>query len=184
MRKTFGKVMFQAAIVAMTALTGASEAASQAAPAQAAAQETAAKPAPLPAVALAARNGAAASTATSLPATGHWLLIHVQRGSMPCEALLARIQGDAWASVPPRLAIIVAGATPAEVEKLAARYPALESAAWFADQPGALAAALHIEEAPVVLALSDRGIRWTLAGVLTGSKRMESALTGWVQAPQ
>jgi hypothetical protein len=187
--------IISAAIVAATTLTGVS--ASAAAPPQAsaaqagAAQEAvsqagAAKPTPLPDVALIARNGTTVSTATAtnLPAQGHWLLIHVQRGSMPCEALLGRIQGDAWTTVPPRLAIIVANATAADVDKLAAQYPALEGAAWFADQPGALAAALQIQEAPVVLALNDRGIKWTLAGVLSGSKRLQGALTGWVQTPQ
>jgi hypothetical protein len=42
---------------------------------------------------------------------------------------------------------------------------------------------LQIQESPLVLAIHDRGIQWTLAGVLSGSKRMQDVLTAWVKTP-
>lgn len=142
-----------------------------------------AQPAPIPDVPLIARDGSAATTAKALPAHGHWLLLHVQKGSAASESLLGRIQGDAWSTVPPRLAIVVSGAAAAEVDQLAARFPALASAAWYADEPGALAGALQIQESPLILAVHNRGIQWTLSGVLSGSKRMQTVLTSWVVPP-
>lgn len=143
----------------------------------------AAQPAPLPDVPLIARDGTPTTTAKALPAQGRWLLLHIQRGSAASESLLGRIQGDAWSAVPPRLAIVVSGATAPDVDQLATRFPALAAATWYADQSGALAAALQIQESPLILAVNNRGIQWTLSGVLSGSQRMQTVLTTWVTTP-
>lgn len=168
----------QTAAAAMPAATQAAGAG--ATEAQPAAQAPVAQPTPLPDVPLVTRDGAAASTLQALPADGRWLLLHVKRGSAPCEALLGRMQGETWTALAPRVAIIVSGASADEVVGMAKAYPALEGAGWYADQPGALAAALELREMPMILAMRQRGIKWTLAGVLSGSKRLQDVLTGWV----
>ena len=100
----------------------------------------------------------------------------------PCEALLLRIQTDARA-IAPRLVIVVSGSAPADAIKMMAGFAGLEPAAWFADQPGALSATLHIAEMPQVLAMNDRSIQWTLEGVLSGTQQLRDVLTGWVTVP-
>lgn len=171
------RTLAAALIVAAATLTAAPHARAGAA----SGQSPAAQPTPIPDVPIATRGGAAVNTATALPAQGRWLLVHVQRGCGPCDALLGRIQGEAFATIAPRLVIVVAGANAADVEKMAATYPALDRATWYADETGALAAALQIQEAPVVVAVADRGIQWTLAGVLSGSKRLQDVLTAWAR---
>jgi hypothetical protein len=141
------------------------------------------QPAPLPDVPLAGRNGAAVPGAAAFPSTGRWLLVIVRPNCAPCDALLARIQGDAWSPAIPRLVIVTSGANAAEAHRLATANPALDAAAWYADEAGGLAAALQIQESPMVLAIHDRGIQWTLSGVLSGSKRMQDVLTAWVKNP-
>jgi hypothetical protein len=96
--------------------------------------------------------------------------------------LLARIQTEARA-ITPRLVIVVSGSTPSDVGRLMATYAGLEPAAWFADQPRGLSAALRIEETPLVLAMNDRSIQWTLAGALSATQRLRDVLTGWVTVP-
>jgi hypothetical protein len=109
-------------------------------------------------------------------------LIHVQPNCAPCDALLSRIQNDAPSMVP-RLVIIVSKASGADVARVSAACATLETAAWFGDESGAIGSALQIQESPVVLAMNDRAIQWTLAGVLSGSQRLRDVLTGWVSVP-
>lgn len=142
---------------------------------------------PLPDVAIVARDGTATTTGAALPAAGKWLLIHVKRGSVPSETLLGRLQGPGWEQLPPHLTIIVSGSTPEEVAQMTSQFPSLAAATWYADQPGALAKALAIQEIPTVLGMNQRGIQWTLAGVIAQSQRMQQVLTGWAgieQTPQ
>lgn len=141
------------------------------------------QPAPLPDVPLVARTGAAVPGGAAFPLTGRWVLVVVRPNCAPCDALLARIQGDAWSAVIPRLVIVTSGANAAEANRLAMANPALDTSAWYADETGRLAAALQIQESPMVLAIHDRGIQWTLGGVLSGSKRMQDVLTAWVKTP-
>jgi hypothetical protein len=140
------------------------------------------QPTTLPDVPLMMINGAASSTGKALPSQGRWLLLHVQPNCAPCDALLNRIQNDVPA-VGPRLVIIVSRASAADVEKMSAGFGMLGGAAWYSDEQAGLGTALSIQEAPLVLAMNDRAIQWTLAGVLSGSQRLRDVLTGWVSAP-
>ncbi len=142
-----------------------------------------AQPATIPDVPLTARDGTPTTTAKTLPAQGRWLLLHVQPGSAASASLLGRMQGDAWSSVLPHLIIIVSGATAAELDQFATRFPALTAASWYGDETNALATALQIQESPLVLAMNHRGIQWTLSGVLSGSKKMQTVLTSCVATP-
>jgi hypothetical protein len=116
-----------------------------------------------------------------LPAQGRWFLVLIRADCARCETLLSRIQTEAPA-IAPRLVIVVSRAAPADVAKMMSGFVALEPAAWFADQPGALSAALQSEESPLVLAMNDRSIRWTLADVVSGTG-LRDVLTGWVTVP-
>ena len=165
--------------IAAIAMTGALTLLS--APAPARAQE--AQPTPVPEVPLVGRDGTPVAGAAAFPLNGRWLLVIVRPGCAPCEALLTRIQGDAWTAVIPRMVIVSSGAPAAEAARLATLNPALEPAVWYADESARLATALQLQESPVVLAIHDRGIQWTLAGVLSGSKRMQDVLTAWVKNP-
>ena len=136
----------------------------------------------LPDVPLLAVGSAADVPARPLPAQGRWFLAQVQGNCAPCDALLLRIQTDAPA-IAPRLVIVVSGSAPADVNRMMTAFAGLGPAAWFADQPGALSAALHIGEMPIVLAMNDRSIQWTLAGGLSHTQRLRDVLTGWVTVP-
>ena len=136
----------------------------------------------LPDIPIMGVNGTASSTSKALPSQGRWLLIHVQPNCAPCDALLARIEADA-PSVVPRLVIVVAKANAAELARVSSAFELLGAAAWYSDESGAMSASLQIQEAPVVLAMNDRSIQWTLAGVLSGSQRLRDVLTGWVSIP-
>jgi hypothetical protein len=148
----------------------------------AAAQVAQPQPMTLPDIALMNAAGVASSAAKSLPSQGRWLLIQVRPNCAPCEALLGRVQTDAPAVIP-RLVIVVAKGTAAEMTRLSTTFTALTGAAWYSDADDAMSAALQINEAPVVLAMNDRAIQWTLAGVLSGSQRLRDVLTGWVAFP-
>ena len=136
----------------------------------------------LPDIPLVAVTSTAEAPVRSLPSQGRWVLVHMQANCAPCDALLARIETEARA-IAPRLVIVVSGSTPADVGELIAAYAGLEPAAWFADPPGGLSAALRIEETPLVLAMNDRSIQWTLAGVLAGTPQLRDVLTAWVTVP-
>lgn len=138
------------------------------------------EPRVLPDVALTPVGGTAGARA--LPTQGRWLLLHMQLGCAPCKVLLTRIQTDAPA-IAPRLAIVVSGASSDDVGKMMAEFQLLESATWYADEIGGMAASMRIDASPVVLAMNDRAVQWTLAGVLSGSTRLRDVLTGWVMAP-
>ena len=136
----------------------------------------------LPDVPLVAVTSGAGVPPRPLPAQGRWVLVLIQANCAPCEALLSRIQADARA-IAPRLVVVVSGSAPADVGKIMTTFAGLEPAAWFADQPSVLSAALHIEGTPLVLAMNDRSIQWTLAGVVWETQRLRDVLTGWVTVP-
>src|SRR5215470_2864357 len=123
------------------------------APAQAQPPASEPQPTPVPDVPLMGRDGTPVPGATAFPLTGRWLLVVIRPSCAPCEALLTRIQGDAWTAAIPRMVIVTSGANAAETTRLASLNPALESAVWYADEPAALAAALQLQESPVVLAV-------------------------------
>lgn len=141
------------AVIAVSALTILTAMAAEAQVAQP-------QPVMLPDVPLVSATGAPNST-KALPSQGRWLLIHIQPNCALCEALLARIQNDA-PSVVPRLVIVVSKASGADVARVSAAFASLETAGWFADESGAIGSALQIQESPVVLAMHDRAIQWTL----------------------
>jgi len=172
------KLMRLGAIIAALALVAEETRSTSVAQAQAAQSQAMV----LPDVPLVAVTSAAGVPPRPLPAQGRWFLVHVQANCAPCEALLLRIQTDARA-IAPRLVIVVSGSAPADAIKMMTGFAGLEPAAWFADQPGALSATLHIAAMPLVLAMNDRSIQWTLEGVLSGTQQLRDVLTGWVTVP-
>ena len=136
----------------------------------------------LPEVPLVAVTNRAGEPPRQLPTQGRWFLVYLEAHCSPCDALLSRIQNEARA-IAPRLVIVISGSAPADAARMMSTFAALDTAAWFADQPAALSAALHIEETPLVLAMNDRSIQWTVGGSLSGTKGLRDVLTGWVVVP-
>jgi hypothetical protein len=170
------KLMRMGALVVAIAAIGDETFSASATQAQAQSQATM-----LPDVSLVAVTNRAGVSPGSLPAQGRWFLILMRAHCAPCDTLLARIQAETPA-IAPRLVIVVSGSGPADVAKMMAGFAALEPSAWFADHPGALSSALQLDETPLVLAMNDRTIQWTLSGG-PGTKQLRDVLTGWVIVP-
>ena len=134
----------------------------------------------LPLIALVTPAGQA-STSASLVRPGHWALIYVPTECGGCGSLLRLIVKEEHPQLPPRIAIIVAGATADAVRAAVAQFPDLAQAAWFADPTGASAIALQLGTAPAVIGLDGDAIEWTISGVLAGSPDIKMILERWAE---
>src|SRR5262245_3725150 len=107
----------------------------------------------LPDFSIAALDGAAARSGTMV-APGPWLLVYVQQGCAACDTLV-QLLADEHAILAGRVAIVIGGVSAAEAAKLAANFPTLATARWYADQSNALLRALPAAGAPVVYGLHE-----------------------------
>ena len=135
-------------------------------------------PAPLPAVNLADVKGQTVSL-PALARTGNWLLVYVRPGCVPCDSVLRALDAGEDQDAIKRLIVVTAGVNAGELPKFAAANPALTGATWYADADGLLGAALAIEEAPVIMGVSNDTIQWSLAGILSGRSRTRNVMSNW-----
>jgi len=137
---------------------------------------------PLPAFVVTPPGGGDAIDAQSLaaPEGRTWLLIYVGERCRTCDALLSHLDRDERPQAP-RITIVVGGAKPAALAALAAKYPNLSAARWFADADGSAARALRLDPLPVTLGVRGRMIEWGLTGVLKAPSELESVLFTWLE---
>lgn len=132
---------------------------------------------PLPPFSVVARDGTDTSS-DALATEGQWLLIYVQPGCTPCDAVLRSID-TAEAHVAGRLTVVVGGADAANAARLAAGYPKLAASRWYADPQRTMGEVLPLAAMPVVFGLRGRMLEWSRAGLTPSIASVKSAMTSW-----
>lgn len=137
---------------------------------------------PLPAFVVTPPGGGEAVDTQALvaPAGRTWLLIYMRERCDTCEALLSHLDRDERPQAA-RITVIVGGAKPDALAAVAAKYPNLSAARWFADADGSAARALQIDALPVTLGVRGQVIEWGLTGVLKDPSELESVLFTWLE---
>lgn len=137
---------------------------------------------PLPAFALTGIDGQRVP-ASQVAMEGTWLIVYVQPGCAPCEAILKAAAQHDNPSVVDRLVLVVRSQAAAEVQAMADRHPRIGRSAWYMDQDGEMFTRLRLAGAPVVIGLRGKIIEWSLAGVLADARAVGSVLGSWVAKP-
>ncbi len=135
-----------------------------------------APPRPLPAFELVSLEGEA-TAAASLVQEGRWLLVYVSPHAGASVPLLQALEGSAEAGRP-RLVVVV-GAERAAALSMARTFEGRLRTAWYADPSGAARRALGLPGVPVVLALQDDSIQWSLGGASLDRRTLRSILGSW-----
>ena len=136
---------------------------------------------PLPAFKLMAIDGREI-VSTALVRDGKWLIVYVQSGCDPCNALLSTIAATEQPMVAQRTVVVVGGANAAAVAKMAAQHADLSGIAWYADPARSMAGALPVAGAPVVFGLNKTMLEWSIAGVVPDAATMKTMLVSWTTA--
>ena len=136
----------------------------------------AAEPRTLPAFTVTALDGTATGR-QAVVKTGRWLLAYVKPQSAPSRSLLAALEKARGATASG--VVVVVGADTTAAKALADEYPELKSAGWYADARGTAFKELRLTGVPVVLALQDDTVRWSLAGVAPDRETLPSVLGSW-----
>jgi hypothetical protein len=134
----------------------------------------------LPALNFSAAEGLSAAT-DGLPSEGRWLLVYVQPGCRPCEAVLSLVKGEEAPEVVQRMVVIVGGLAAGALDGFRARYPDLAGATWQADPDRSAARALRLSGIPVVLGVDERTIAWTLSGAIDETAKAKLILSDWIE---
>ena len=137
---------------------------------------------PLPVLDLMTIDGNRATT-SQVAMEGTWLMLYVQPGCEPCEAILKAAAQHENPGLVDRLILVVRTDTREDVEALAARHPRIARMAWYADKDSALSTRLGLSGVPVVIGLRGRTIEWSLAGVLADARAIGSVLGSWILRP-
>lgn len=134
---------------------------------------------PFPAFPLTALDGTIVQSVDAVP-EGQALMVFVQAGCRPCEALLGALKADLMPGVAARTAVVVGGASVEETAAMKARYPDLQDAAWFADTQWVGWGQLRLSGVPIVEGVRNRSsLEWRLSGDQP-SARLASVLGTWV----
>ena len=147
-------------------------------PLAAAASARAIERGPLPVFELQTAGGRA-TTSDRLVHPGPWLIIVVRPQCPPCAAVLRSLAAAEQPAVRERTVIISLGDR-AALSEWTGRFPAAAGAQWFADGSGAAAAALKVENAPLIFGLRDRTIEWSVGGVFSDSADIRSIASSWI----
>jgi hypothetical protein len=81
---------------------------------------------------------------------------------------------------PLKIVVVVDGGG-AAATAMQARYTGLLDAAWYTDHGRTAWTALKMSGVPMVFAVQDTTIRWSLNGVLTSDDQVKSILAGWAE---
>jgi hypothetical protein len=134
---------------------------------------------PLPALDLTSIDGQRVPT-SQIAMQGTWLIVYVQPGCDPCEAILKAAAQHDNPSVVDRLVLIVRSQAVQEVQALAERHPRVPRHAWYLDNNSEMFTRLGLSGAPVVIGLRGTVMEWSLAGVLADARAVGSVLGSWV----
>src|SRR4029453_5387744 len=132
----------------------------------------------LPDFPIASLDGATAQSG-AMVAAGPWLLIYLQQGCAAGDTLV-QLLADEHARLEGRIAIVIGGVNAADAAKLAANFPTLAAARWYADQSNALSRALPAAGVPVVYGLRENMVEWSLNGVVPDAATSKTTLLSWV----
>lgn len=137
---------------------------------------------PLPVFDLTGIDGQRVSTSL-VTMEGTWLIVYVQPGCDPCDAILKAAAQHDNPSVVDRLVLVVRSQTAEEVQAMAERHPRIGRTAWYMDKEGEMFTRLRLGGAPVVIGLRGKIIEWSLAGVLADARAVGSVLGSWIAKP-
>jgi hypothetical protein len=128
------------------------------------------------------------ATGTAAPAAGltteaRWLLAYVKPGSRPCDQLMNALEHWKIHGLWERTVLVVGADLEGARAYVQSRLPKrAEEATWFADTEESAWKALNLKGVPVLLAVQDGRIAWTLSGVLNDPEALESVVRSWVEA--
>lgn len=136
---------------------------------------------PLPAFEVKTLDGRTIQSSEMTP-PGKWLLVYVEPGCQPCEEVFKVFNRDApLADLRQKVIVVVGGRSVEEVTALAARFSWIPAECWHADPLRRAAPALRSEGAPVLYGVRRNHIEWSLKGVLSDPKKLESILLTWCE---
>ena len=108
------------------------------------------------------------------------LVVIVRPGCRPCRELVHRLATE-LRPAPHRLAILLAGLSPAEALAIRSAEPALPPRVWYVDGPGAALTALQVSGAPALFGLHGDRIAWTLRGSMFSDAQWQSVVVPWLR---
>lgn len=138
------------------------------------------EPMPLPDFELTALDGRSIRT-QELASNGKWLLIYVQPNCRPCDVLLKLVTEPEFSALAGRLVIVVGGASAGEAASMAARFPDLAGAGWYAHRMKMASVQMKAAGSPVAFGILQSTVVWNLNGVLPDPVRMKSILKSWIE---
>ncbi len=116
-----------------------------------------------------------------LPSQDKWLVVFTMADCPGCDNFLRVIKKQELPDVPAHVVVVVSGATAAKAKDLAAKFPDLAEAAWYADPAKNGAKQLKLPGIPAVFGVNGTTVQWCILGVLSGdTAKMKSVLTSWV----
>jgi hypothetical protein len=142
-------------------------------------QSRAADRVPLGDFALTALDGRTVQS-SQLATADKWLLIYVKPNCRPCEELLRHFQiENPPADYARKVIVIVGGASPEELSRMAERTPWLPAESWYADGRNEAAQSLRAKGMPIVMGVLKRNVEWSLVGVLRDVESFKSIRDSW-----
>ena len=137
------------------------------------------EPVPLPDIQLTSADGATVKS-TALPSQGNWLIIYIQPRNQFSDNLLRLFKKDQYPTLAQHAVIIVGGSVD-DLKSAQARFPDLALATWYADTNRSAFALMKLTGAPMILAIKQRTITWSLSGVLADVNVAKSILNTWLE---
>ena len=133
---------------------------------------------PLPAFTLINSGGADVQSA-ELTQDGRWLFVCIQPACEPCDTLLRTIDEAEQPRVAARMVIVVGGVDAIGLAQIAAGFPKLTTAAWYADSTRSVPRLVKAPGSPFVFGLKQQVTEWGMVGVVPDAVSAKSALVGW-----
>jgi hypothetical protein len=129
---------------------------------------------------LSSANGDPVASA-SLVRQGPWVLIVTPHGCRPCDASVTDIDAALATAQASRVAVIVSGASAAQLTAMRDRGVALSAAGWFSDEASAAMPALRARGTPLVIGLLGDRVMWTRNAAGMAAPEVQSLVTSWIR---
>ena len=133
---------------------------------------------PLPAFTLTNPGGADVQSA-ELTQDGQWLFVYIQPACAPCDTLLRTIDEAEQPRVASRMVIVVGGVDATGLAQVAAGFPKLTTAAWYADPTRSVPRLVKAPGPPFVFGMKQQITEWGMVGVVPDAVSAKSALVSW-----
>jgi hypothetical protein len=119
-------------------------------------------------------------SSSQLTRAGNWLLVYVRPDCPPCESVLRSVDREEHPGLPSRIAVVMNTTDVGAIERVAAGFPGLAGASWYADSSNG-AQALSVTTVPAVFGFRGGTIEWSVAGVLTDTTDIKAIISNWVR---